>query len=204
MFSGSAKNAVRTCWLIHQDGLLDIFIGLVILGLALDMALDTSYWFISLVLAGYFVALVSGKELVTGPRLDNFEIDPAQRANLLKAMVSIVILLFLGVASGIGLFMLTSSDSAPWMEFIRQYLWLFTAWIAGISLGFMAYFGMGGKHYFAYALVIVVAFTFRQVLNVPVLPYLFFSATLFLISGLILLFYFLTKYPKVTGKPKQR
>ena len=204
MFSGGTNNAVRTCWLIHQDGLLDIFIGLVILGLALDMALDTSYWFISLVLAGYFVALVSGKELVTGPRLDNFEIDPAQRANLLKAMVSIVILLFLGVATGIGLFMLTSSDSAPWMEFIRQYLWLFTAWIAGISLGFMAYFGMGGKHYFAYALVIVVAFTFRQVLNVPVLPYLFFSATLFLISGLILLFYFLTKYPKVTGKPKQR
>jgi hypothetical protein len=199
MFNGSVKDAVRNCWLIYQDGLLDIFIGLVILGLALDMALDTSYWLISLVLAGYFVALVSGKELVTRPRLGHFEIGPTKRANLVKAMVSVGILLFLGMVSAIGLFVLTSSDSAPWIEFIGRYLWLFTAWIVGISLGLIAYFGMGGKHYSAYALVILVAFALRQVLNVPVLPYLFFSATLFVICGLILLVRFLTKYPKLAS-----
>ncbi len=196
MFDDGEKNLVDSYWLIHEDGLLDIFIGVVILGIVLDIHLDTSYWFISLALMGYFIALMSGKEVITRPRMHHFDIAQERRNKLITAITAGIIWMIVGAIFGVLTFLGLSIGATLWVDFLETYLWLILAWFVAFGLSLFAYFDIGGKRFFTYALLISLASTIRQILVLSVIPFIFLSAAMLLIPGLFLLIRFLLRYPK--------
>lgn len=196
MFRNATKDPNNLTWLVHQDGLIDIFAGLVMLGFALDLYLETSYWFISLVLAGYFLVLMSGKEVVTKPRLYHFSITSEQKIRLAKTLLAGLIWFVSGAVLGILALVGYKFGAMVWVDFLLDYIWLLLAWFVALGLSLLAYLEMGGKRFFTYALVIILLSTGRQIFAAQVLPFLFVSSGLLVIPGLFLLVRFIVRYPK--------
>ena len=196
MFRNTAKDANYLTWLVHQDGLVDIFAGLVTLGFALDMYLETSYWFMSLVLAGYFLVLMSGKEVVTKPRLYHFGITSEQKIRLAKTLLAELIWFVTGAALGILALVGYKFGAVIWVRILQDYVWLLLAWFVAVGLSLFAYLEMSGKRFFTYALVIIFLSTVRQIFAAQVVPFLFVSSGMLVISGLYLLVRFVVRYPK--------
>jgi len=192
-----AEERRHLSWLINQDGLWDIFLGLGVLGMALDMAFGTSIWFIPLWLVGYSLALLAGKELVTKPRVGNLMVSSQQNARLENALTILVILGLVAMLGGGCFFILQMKELLPWSVWLGQYAWLFMGSLAATGFSVLGYFGIGGKRYYLYALLTFIVFAVRHMLNAPLLPYVFFTAALLLIPGVALLLRFLLRYPKI-------
>lgn len=187
----------RYSWLINQDGLWDIFLGLGILGLALDMTFGTSIWFIPLLLVGYSLALLAGKELITKPRIGNLAGSSQENIRMENVSTLLVILGLAALFMGGGVIFLQMMGLLPWSMWSGQYAWLFMGSLAAIGFSLLGYFGIGGKRYYLYSLLTFLALAVRQVLDAPPLPFVFISAVLLLIGGLALLLRFILIYPKV-------
>jgi hypothetical protein len=196
MFRNATKDQNYLAWLVHQDGLIDIFAGLVILGFALDLYLETSYWFISMVLVGYFLILMSGKEVVTKPRLYHFSITSEQKILLAKTLLAGVIWFVTGAALGILVMVGYKLGVVICVHVLQNYVWLLMAWFLALGLSLLAYTEMGGKRFFTYALVIIFLSTLRQMFAAQVLPFLFVTSGLLVIPGLFLLVRFIVRYPE--------
>jgi hypothetical protein len=192
-----AEERQHLSWLINQDGLWDIFLGLGVLGLALDMAFGTSIWFIPLWLVGYSLALLVGKELVTKPRIGNLVVSSQPKIQLGNALTVVVLLGLMALVGGGVIFILQMKGSITWFVWVAEYTRLIIGSLAAIGFSLLGYFSIGGKRYYIYALLTFIAFAMRHITSAPLWPCVLFTAALLFVPGVVLLLRFLHKYPKI-------
>jgi len=177
----------------NQDGLLDLVIGTLILGMGLNEALGTSVWgFMSILL---IIAYVPLKRRITFPRLGyvKFNVNRGGVNMLLAGGVGVAVLaLFL-----VGMLMLMYSDTSSSLLLIlsvRQAPLLLYALLGLIGFG-LAGWVIGLRRLLVYALLSVVIMSAGHVLHLPLFAPFLLLAGAILVTGAVLLATFLQNFP---------
>jgi hypothetical protein len=202
------KELERKAWTSYfQDGLWDIYLGLLLLAMAISALLSDVGFSESLgmtILIGLEVLAVLvlwvGKKLITVPRMGRVKFGPKRKAKLSWVMV----ILFISVLVGAGVFLVASAmrgNRPGWLNaaFFAPAVWVVNA-IVVFSLG--AYFLDFSRLYLIgvmYALAVPLDIVFRKVADVD-LSFLAFGipAMVILIIGLVVFARFLREYPLPT------
>ena len=192
----------RTYMAYHQDGLLDIFVGVYVLlfgsGISLMTVTEFSTWF---VIPAIFPALmvpiwISAKKQITMPRIGYVKFG-SRGANKLMAV-------FIGLmVAGLGAFMVFSfSSSQAWASTLRNLIISNGMIIIGISAAAMSsLFGytMGLNRLHAYGILTLVLFLAGHFIAIPFGYILLAVGLVIIINGFVLLTQFIRKYPLPQG-----
>ena len=192
----------RTYISYHQDGLIDIFVGVYVLLFALGILLMTetefSTWF---VIPAIFPAImvpiwISVKKRITMPRIGYVKFG-SRGANKLMAV-------FLGLmVAGLGAFMVFSfSSSQAWALALRNLIISNGMFIIGISaaaISSLFAYTMGLKRLYAYGLLALVLFLAGHFVTIPFAYLLLTIGLTIIINGFVLLIGFIRKYPLSQG-----
>ena len=186
----------------HQDGVLDIFIGVYVLlfglGISLMTVTEFSTWF---VIPAIFPAImvpiwISAKKRITMPRIGYVKFG-SRGANKLMAV-------FLGLmVAGLGTFMAFSfSSSQAWALTLRNLIISNGMIVIGISStcisGLFAY-TMGLNRLYAYGILTLVLFLAGHFTAIPFGYFLLTIGLVMIINGFVLLTQFIRKYPLPQG-----
>ena len=179
----------------HQDGLIDLIIGSIVLCIAISEATDSSIWnLIALLLIFAYMPL---KRRITFPRLGYVKFNFKRGGvNMRLAGVVATVVLVISLVSILVLMLSGISSSSPLILAIRQSPLLVYA-----LLGFIG-FGLAGlvlrlPRLFLYALLSLVMMISGHLLNLPLwFPFLLLGGTI-LVIGAVLLIGFLRRYPIV-------
>lgn len=176
----------------HQDGLLDLIIGALVFGVALNEATDTFIW--SFFVLMLILAYVPLKNRITFPRVGYVKFKETRGGFNLKLVgIVVMVVLVLGV---LGIVLTLRSDASPSSvtELIRQGPLLFYGLLGmiGFSL-FGLVLGLG--RLYLYALLSVVIFSGGHLLNLPISLSFLILAGAILAIGSVLLIRFVRKYP---------
>jgi len=203
------KNSLReiekkTYMSYHQDGLLDIFIGIYVLlfgiGILLLTMTDFSTWFI---IPAIFPAIMipiwlSAKKRITMPRIGYVKFG-VRGANKMMA-------LFLGLmVAGLGVFMvfgLGASMGEGWALILRDFFISNSMIIIGIgalTISSLFAYTMGLKRLYGYGLLIFVLFFTGYFIAIPFGYFLVTIGLVIIVSGFVLLMRFIRKYPLPKG-----
>ena len=186
----------------HQDGLIDIFVGVYVLLFALGILLMTvtefSTWF---VIPAIFPAImvpiwISAKKRITMPRIGYVKFG-SRGANKLTAV-------FLGLmVAGLGAFMVFSfSSSQAWALTLRNLIISNGMIIIGISaaaISSLFAYTMGLKRLYAYGLLALVLFLAGHFVTILFAYFLLTIGLTIIINGFVLLIGFIRKYPLSQG-----
>ena len=186
----------------HQDGLLDIVVGIYILGFGLGILMDTAWDFsFGTIMPGMLLVLIlpiwiAAKRKITMPRIGyvNFGIRGSN-----KIFVILTGLTVMGLGAFF-VFTLYQGIHSPWMQTLLQNGLLLIA-IASLTISALFAYTMGLKRLYAYgtlALTILVAGHFMGIffayLIIPI-------GTTITITGSALLIKFIKKYPPQGEQP---
>jgi len=188
----------------HQDGLLDIFVGVYILlfglGILLLTMTDFSTWF---VIPAIFPAImipiwISAKKRITMPRIGYVKFG-VRGANKLMAI-------FLGLmVAGLGAFMvfgLGASMGEGWALTLRDFFISNSMIIIGIAVATISSlfaYTMGLKRLYGYGLLTLVLFFTGYFIVIPFEYFLVTIGLVIIISGFVLLMRFIRRYPLPQG-----
>ncbi|MGD8507129.1 MAG: hypothetical protein PVF15_10785 [Candidatus Bathyarchaeota archaeon] len=194
----------RTYMSYHQDGLVDIFVGVYILSFALGILLFTvtefSTWFI---LPAIFPAImgpiwISAKKRITMPRIGYVKFG-TRGANKLMAI-------FIGlVVAGLGTFMvfgLAASRGQGWALTLRNLIIQNGMIIIGISAAVVSSlfaYTMGLKRLYAYGLLTLALVLPGHFIAIPFEYFLLTIGLVVLVNGFVLLIQFIRKHPLPQG-----
>ena len=90
----------KDTWLISDDGLWDIGIGLVLMGWGLTTLLNHPIWFVAAIMLAYFLVVMAGKEVITRPRMENFFIEEERLIRLSRGIRIVLGVIIGGVIFG--------------------------------------------------------------------------------------------------------
>ena len=177
----------------HQDGLIDLIIGSIVLCIAISEVTDSSIWnLIALLLIFAYMPL---KRRITFPRLGYVKFNVKRGGvNMRLAGVVATVVLVISLVSILVLMLSGKSSSSPLILAVRQSPLLVYA-----LLGFIG-FGLAGlvlrlPRLFIYALLSLAMLISGHWLNLPLwLPFLLLGSTILAI-GAVLLIGFLRRYP---------
>jgi hypothetical protein len=202
------KALERKAWTSYfQDGLWDIYLGLLLLAMAVSALLSdvgfSESWGMTILIGLEVLAMLVlwvGKKLITVPRMGRVKFGPKRKAKLSWVMV----ILFISVLVGAGVFLVASAmrgNRPGWLNaaFFAPAAWVVNA-IVVFSLG--AYFLDFSRLYLIgvmYALAVPLDIMFRQLTDID-LSFIAFGvpAMVILIVGLVMLARFLREYPLPT------
>jgi hypothetical protein len=187
----------------HQDGLLDIFAGLYILGFGLGIYMDMTWEFgFGMIMPAILVATVlpiwlAAKRRITMPRIGFVNFGPGGGTSKLMAI-------FIGLAvAGLGVFLaftLATSQSGlrQWLDLIFQNGMI----IVGFgSLAVCLLFGytMGLRRLYAYGFLALIALVIGHFIGLFFAYILMALGTAVMVTGGALLIGFIKKYPLKGG-----
>jgi hypothetical protein len=184
------KQIERKAWTIYfQDGFWDIYMGLLMLGIGLNILIDTE-WYTLLMIAPILLMII-GKRFITTPRLGRVKFGSERQKKRFVVAIVLAVSVLLGIifvalqANGIHL----PKASAAAVFGIN----------AVLVFGLMAYF-LDCKRMYLYGLLLAIAFSLDTLINDPLAStaFLVFGSAA-LIFGLALFIIFLRKYPKITN-----
>ena len=199
------KNSLReiekkTYMSYHQDGLLDIFVGVYILlvgtGIFLLTMTDFNMWFI---IPAIFPAImiplwISAKKRITMPRIGYVKFG-VRGVNKMMAI-------FLGLTVvGLGAFMvfgLGASMGEGWALTLRDFLIsnsMIIIGIGAITISSLFAYTMGLKRLYGYGMLTFVLFFTGYFLAIPFEYFVVTIGLVIIISGFVLLMRFIRKYP---------
>jgi hypothetical protein len=194
----------KTYMSYHQDGLLDIFVGIYVLlfgiGILLLTMTDFSTWFL---IPAIFPAImipiwISAKRRITMPRIGyvNFGVRGVN-----KMMV-----IFIGlIVAGLGAFMvfgLGASMGEGWALTLRDFFISNSMLIIGVgsvAVSSLFAYTMGLKRLYGYGLLIFVLFFTGHFITVPFEYLLSIIGFVIITTGSVLLMQFIRKYPLPQG-----
>ena len=181
----------------HQDGILDIFVGLSILLFGLWILADMAH------LAGAFVAIFTPiyaqvKKQITVPRLGYVKFAPSRTAKSKKTISLLTITVVLALIPGVLLFITTESGFQAPIQFLIEYgmIVIGVAWMALLAL--VAHITEISRLY-AYSAVFCAIFTVGYFLSIPFFYYPITLDAAILLSGSYLLTRFIHEYPLPIG-----
>jgi len=177
----------------QQDGLLDLIIGIAILALGLNEAMDTTIWtFVAIIL---IIAYVPLKKRITFSRIGYVEFNVERRGLNMRVVGVVVLLILVLLLAGIFVVVLSSDTSSSALLLgIRKSPLMLYALIGFIGFG-LAGLISGIRRLYFYALLSVFITLGAHLLNLPIyVPFLIFSGIILAI-GATLLARFLRRYP---------
>jgi len=193
----------KTCMSYHQDGLLDIFVGVYILLFGIGIcarATDFSTWF---VIPAIFPAImvpiwISAKKRITMPRIGYVKFG-VRGANKMMAIFLGLIVAGLGAFTvfGLGAFM-----GEGWALTLRDFFISNSMIIIGIAaatISSLFAYTMGLKRLYGYGLLTLVLFFTGYFIVIPFEYFLVTIGLVIIISGFVLLMRFIRKYPLPQG-----
>jgi hypothetical protein len=190
----------------HQDGLLDIVIGLYALafgiGIFMDKILEFSF---AAIMPGILIAIVlpiwiQAKRKITMPRI-GFVKFGARGSNKLFALLLGLAVAGLGVFMLFSVFMTTGQNGRPWwLEILFQYgmIWI---GLGAAVIGSLFAYTMGLKRLHGYGLLTLALFASGHFLGVPFEYLLLAIGSVIIASGAALLVQFIRRYPLPKGAP---
>ncbi|MCZ2808281.1 MAG: hypothetical protein O2V44_02890 [Candidatus Bathyarchaeota archaeon] len=195
----------KTYMSYHQDGLLDIFVGVYVLlfgsGILLRSVADFSTWF---VIPAIFPAImvpiwISFKKKITIPRIGYVKFG-FRSANKLMAVLLGLMVAGLGafMVFGLGAFM-----GQGWALTLRNLIIPNSMIIIGIGAAIISSlfaYTMGLKRLYVYGLLTLVMFLTGHFITIPFEYFLLTIGLAIIIYGLVLLKQFIQKYPLTRGK----
>jgi len=193
----------KTYMSYHQDGLIDIIIGLYALafglGIVVDKILDFSF---AVLMPGILIAIIlpiwiQAKRKITLPRIGYVNIG-TKGSNKLFAL-----LLGLSVA-GLGVFflftMMTFQNGRPeWIETILFQYGMIWIGLGAAVIGNLFAYTMGLKRLHGYGLLTLALFVSGYFLSVPFEYLLLVAGSVIIASGAVLLAQFIRRYPLPKG-----
>lgn len=174
-----------------QDGLWDIFVGLLMVGMGIYVAFESTVWYV-LVLAIAMLLVTIGKKLITEPRIGRVKFGLARKVKQWAVMV----ILTISFLFGIGMFLAAYYGADIPRELMATIagVWFF------IVFSLMAYF-MDFNRLFVYGLLLSASFAIALAYSDTIAIIAFFaSAAIALPIGLVMLTRFLRRYPRMTGE----
>ena len=195
----------KTYMFYHQDGLIDILVGIYVLmfgsGILLLTFTDFSTWF---VIPAIFPAImipvwISAKKRITMPRIGYVKFR-SRGANRLMAV-------FLGLmVFGLGTFMaFTFASSQGWALTLRNLIvsnGMIIIGVAAATISSLFAYTMGLKRLYAYGLLTLVLFLTGHFITIPFGYFLVTIGLVIIINGFVLLMRFIRKYPITQGDKK--
>lgn len=181
----------------HQDGLLDIFVGVYVLGFGLGIFMDIIWdsFPIGLTMPAILVAVVlpiwiAAKRKITIPRI-GFVKFGARGSNKLFAI-------FLGLmVAGLGVFFaftLFQGGHSPWLNMIFQN-GLIIVGIGSLAVCVLFGYSMGLKRLYGYGLLAFIALVIGHFTSIFFAYILMALGTTVMVTGVALLIGFVRKYP---------
>jgi hypothetical protein len=183
----------------HQDGLLDVFAGLYVLGFGLGIFMDTVWEFgfgaimPAILIATVLPIWIAAKRRITMPRIGFVKFGLGGGTSKLMAIFIGLAVAGLGVAFAFTLATI-QSGSRQWLDLIFQNGML----ILGFgSLAVCVLFGysMGLRRLYAYGLLALISLVIGQFMGIFFAYVLVALGTTVMITGFALLIGFVRKYP---------
>jgi len=182
----------------HQDGLLDIFVGVYILGFGLGIWADITWEpgfgsIMPAILAATLLPIwIQAKRKITMPRIGFVKFGPRGTQRLMGVFIGLAIMgLLFFMAFGF-----TSTQGGPplWLQTILQYGMIA---IGIVSLAICSLFGysMGLRRLYAYGLVTLILFVSGHFIGIFFGYILLTLGTTVMAAGFALLISFVRKYP---------
>lgn len=190
------KKIERNTYLIyHQDGLWDIFVGLIFLGYGICVA----YGFTSIAviipatLAAFIPNLIFLKKKFTQPRLGYVVPGPERKNKEARKKRLLVVVGIFSFLAGVVNFLAFTVDSA-WITWIKDLeLIPFGAVLSLIALSIAIIYFI--KRFIVYAIIILATFVIGHLMEIVFPAYFIFLGVVFLVVGLYYLVNFIKKYP---------
>ena len=193
----------KTYMSYHQDGLLDIFVGVYVLLFALGILLmtvtDFSTWFI---IPAVFPAImmpiwISAKKRITMPRIGYVKFGTRGANKLMAVFIGLVVV-------GLGAFMVFAfaSKSQAWALTLRNLIVPNGMIIIGISaaaISSLFAYTMGLKRLYVYGTLTLVLFLAGHFTTIPFGYFLLTIGLVVIINGFVLLTQFTRKHPLLQG-----
>jgi hypothetical protein len=173
----------------HQDGLIDIIIGLAIIGFGLMLALDSSVF--SMISWMPIIFYVPFKNRITVPRIGYVKFYASNKIVLGLVITGLLVLLL-----GLVIFFISGPNifSDEMLGWFRQYYMLLFGGIAAVCF-FGAGLLTGITRLYVYALLFLLIFIVGTYLNLNPAVYVLIMGTLIEAVGIWLMVRFLRKYP---------
>jgi hypothetical protein len=195
----------KTYMSYHQDGLIDIIIGLYALtfgiGIVGDKILDFSF---AVLMPGILIAVVlpiwiQAKRKITLPRIGYVNIGTKGSNKLFALLVGLSV-------AGLGVFflftMMTFQNGRPeWIETILLQYGMIWIGLGAAVIGSLFAYTMGLKRLHSYGLLTLALFVSGYFLGVPFEYLLLVAGSVIIASGAVLLARFIRKYPLPKGAP---
>ena len=192
----------------HQDGLLDMVIGLYALSFGLGIFADKILEFgFAAIMPAIMISIVlpiwiHAKKKITMPRI-GFVKFGARGSNKLFAIFLGLAVAGLGVAMAFGVFMATGQNGTPfWLEILFQYLFQYgMIWIGlgAAVIGSLFAYTMGLKRLHGYGFLTLALFVSGHFLSIPFEYLLLTIGSVIIASGAALLVQFIRRYPLPKG-----
>jgi hypothetical protein len=195
----------RTYMSYHQDGLLDIFVGVYVLLFGLGIFLGTtvadfSTWF---VIPAIFPAVmlpiwISAKKRLTMPRIGYVKFGVRSAGKLMALLLGLMV-----AGAGLGAFMaLSFASSQGWALAFRDLIISYSMIIIGVvaaSISSLFGYTMGLKRLYGYGLLTLVLFLAGYFITFPFEYILLTIGLVIIINGVVLLMQFIRRYPLPQG-----
>jgi hypothetical protein len=186
----------------HQDGLIDIVIGLYALtfglGIIIDIIWDLSFAAImpAILIAIVLPIWIQAKRKITMPRIGYVRFGTRGTNKLFAVFVGLMV-------AGLGVFFLftvaTVQNGRPfWLDILFQYGMIVIGLGSAVIASLFAY-SMGLKRLHGYGLLILALFTSGHFLSIPFQYLLLAIGSVIIASGAIMLVRFVRRYPLPKG-----
>lgn len=182
----------------HQDGLLDIFAGLYVLGFGLGIYMDIIWEFgFGVIMSGTLVAVVlpiwiAAKRRITMPRIGfvNFGIRGASKITAIFVGLMVV---------GLGVFFVfnlatVQGGSRMWLDLIFQNGMLIVGF-GSLAVCLLFGYSIGLKRLYAYGVLSVIALVIGHFMGIFFAYILMALGIIVMVAGVALLIGFVKKYP---------
>jgi hypothetical protein len=190
----SSELRAKDTWLISEDGLWDICLGLVLFGWGLTIFLRHPLWFISAMMVSYFLVIMAGKEIFTRPRMNFFSIADENLIRLERWIRVGILCVMIGLAFGALAFWVI--DFSLVITQLSSYGMNIVCLILSLVMLILGNLSQSGNRYHFYAGIFFIGFIVINLLSISNLTLIFLTALLLTVTGILLLIRFVSRYPK--------
>lgn len=178
----------------HQDGLVDIFLGIAFLAFGAPILYDPGM----VAVAGGIIAVVpvmyaAVKKSVTIPRLGYVKFASQRRSKIRNVVLFLVVAGVLGNVAGV-----FAMIYRPFVIFLVEN-YMIVIGVVGAAIFSLAAYLSEVKRFYAYSAINLIAFPSGYILPTAIYQPMILLGAIITISGAFLLYRFLRKYPKRTG-----